>query len=161
MPEQTERLDMMSTASPGSYVLRSTDMIIIRALLNFYLYYGDNFKMECPTGSGKMMNLVEVAIEIASRLTRIFLGDEHGRRPVYGGAEKFQSDSHWRDHVLFYEYFHGDNGVGLGASHQIGWTGLVATFIELYGRLDPKRFLEGGKLGMFSHGVHGAAKERA
>ncbi len=119
--------------------------MIIRALLNFYLYYGDNFKIECPTGSGKMMNLFEVSKEIADRLSRIFLRDEHGRRPVYGGTEKFQSDPHWRDHLLFYEYFHGDNGAGLGASHQTGWTGLVAKTIQLFGMLDAKRLLEGGK----------------
>ena len=119
--------------------------MIIRALLQFYLYYGDNFKVECPTGSGRMMNLFEVAKEIADRLTGIFLRDEHGRRPVYGGTEKFQSDPHWRDHILFYEYFHGDNGAGLGASHQTGWTGLVAKFIQLFGFLDPKRALEGGQ----------------
>jgi hypothetical protein len=101
------------------------NVMIIRALLNFYLYYGDNFKIECPTGSGKMMNLFEVSKDIADRLTRIFLRDEHGRRPVYGTTEEFQSDPHWRDHLLFYEYFHGDNGAGLGASHQTGWTGLV------------------------------------
>ncbi|MGV8075572.1 MAG: glucosidase [Syntrophobacteraceae bacterium] len=119
--------------------------MIIRALLNFYLYYGDNFKTECPTGSGKMMNLFEVSKEIADRLTRIFTRDEQGRRPVYGGTKKFQTDLHWRDHILFYEYFHGDNGAGLGASHQTGWTGLVAKFIQLYGLLDPKRVLEVGK----------------
>ncbi len=119
--------------------------MIIRALLNFYLYYGDNFKIECPTGSRKMMNLFEVSKEIADRLTRIFTRDEHGRRPVYGGAEKFQTDPHWRDHILFYEYFHADNGAGLGASHQTGWTGLVAKLIQLYGLLDSKRALEGGK----------------
>ena len=100
--------------------------LIIRALLHYYAYYGDNFKIECPTGSGKLMNLFEVAREIANRLTRIFLRDESGRRPVFGGAEKFQSDPHWRDHLLFYEYFHGDNGAGIGASHQTGWTGVVA-----------------------------------
>ena len=100
--------------------------LIIRALLNFYLYYGDNFKIECPTGSGKLMNLFEVSKEISNRLTRIFLRDEHGRRPVYGGTEKFQSDPFWRDNIYFFEYFHGDNGAGLGASHQTGWTGLVA-----------------------------------
>src|SRR5208337_3484774 len=121
------------------------NVIIIRALLNFYLYYGDTFKIECPTGSGKMMNLFEVSKEIADRLSRIFLRDERGRRPVYGGTEKFQSDPYWRDHILFYEYFHGDNGAGLGASHQTGWTGLVAAIIQLYGVLDPKRFLEGGR----------------
>ena len=123
--------------------------MIIRALLKFYLYYGDNFKIECPTGSGKMMNLFEVSKEIADRLTRIFLRDEHGRRPVYGGTEKFQTDPHWRDHILFYEYFHGDNGAGLGASHQTGWTGLVAKFIQLYGLLDAKQALEGGKQAAF------------
>jgi hypothetical protein len=94
--------------------------LIIRALLNFYLYYGDNFKIECPTGSGKLMNLFEVSKEIADRLTRIFLRGEDGRRPVYGGTEKFQSDPFWRDNIYFFEYFHGDNGAGLGASHQTG-----------------------------------------
>ena len=121
------------------------NVMIIRALLNFYLYYGDKFKIECPTGSGRIMNLFEVSKEIADRLSRIFLRDEQGRRPVYGGTEKFQSDPHWRDHILFYEYFHGDNGAGLGASHQTGWTGDVAKLIQLYGLLDAKRALEGGK----------------
>jgi hypothetical protein len=119
--------------------------LIIRALLNFYLYYGDNFKIECPTGSGKMMNLFEVSKEIADRLSRIFLRDDRGTRPVYGGTGKFQADPHWRDHILFYEYFHGDNGAGLGASHQTGWTGLVAKMIQLYGFMDAKKALEGGK----------------
>jgi hypothetical protein len=119
--------------------------LIIRALMNFYLYYGDNFKIECPTGSGKLMNLFEVSKEIGDRLTRMFLRDEHGRRPIYGGTEKFQSDPHWRDHILFYEYFHGDNGAGLGASHQTGWTGLVAKLIQVYGVLDPQRALELGR----------------
>ena len=114
--------------------------LIIRALLHYFSYYGDNFKIECPTGSGKLMNLFEVAREIANRLTRIFLRDETGRRPVYGGTEKFQSDPHWRDHLLFYEYFHGDNGAGIGASHQTGWTGIVATLIELFGKLDAEAF---------------------
>ena len=125
------------------------NVMILRALLNFYLYYGDNFKIECPTGSGKLMNLFEVSKEIADRLSRIFLRDERGRRPVYGGTETFQSDPHWRDHILFYEYFHGDNGAGLGASHQTGWTGDVAKIIQLYGLLDAKRFLEGGKKAAF------------
>ena len=129
--------------------------LIIRALLNFYLYYGDNFKIECPTGSGKMMNLFEVAKEISDRLTGIFLRDERGRRPVYGGTEKFQADPHWRDYILFYEYFHGDNGAGLGASHQTGWTGLVAKTIQLFGLLDAKRALEGGKQAAFG----GSGKE--
>ena len=113
--------------------------LLIRALLSFYLYYGDNFKIECPTGSGKWMNLFEVAREIANRLTRIFLRDESGRRPVYGGTEKFQTDPQWKDYILFYEYFHGDNGAGLGASHQTGWTGVVAKLIEIFGRLDAEQ----------------------
>ena len=125
------------------------NVMLIRALLNFYLYYGDNFTIECPTGSGKMMNLFEVSKDIADRLSRIFLRDERGRRSVYGGAEKFQSDPHWRDHFLFYEYFHGDNGAGLGASHQTGWTGVVAKTIQIYGFQDPKRLLEGGKRAAF------------
>ncbi len=134
--------------------------MIIRALLNFYLYYGDNFKIECPTGSGKMMNLFEVSKEIANRLTRIFLRDENGRRSVYGGTEKFQTDPHWRDHILFYEYFHGDNGAGLGASHQTGWTGLVAKLIQLFGMLDAKRALEGGKKAAFENKAPAAAERK-
>ncbi len=125
------------------------NVMIIRALLNFYLYYGDNFKIECPTGSGNMMNLFEVSRDIADRLNRIFLQDESGRRPVYGGTEKFQTDPHFRDYILFYEYFHGDNGAGLGASHQTGWTGLVAKTIQLFGLLDAKGFLAGGKRAAF------------
>ena len=119
--------------------------LLIRALLNFYEYYGDDFKVECPTGSGRLMNLFEVAKEIADRLTRIFLRDSSGRRAVYGGTQTFQEDIHWRDHILFYEYFHGDNGAGLGASHQTGWTGLVATLIQLFGSVDAKSLLEVGK----------------
>jgi len=134
------------------------NVLLIRSLLNFYLYYGDNFKIECPTGSGKMMNLFEVSKEISDRLTRIFTRDDQGRRPVNGGSEKFQSDPHWRDHILFYEYFHGDNGAGLGASHQTGWTGLVAKLIQLYGSLDPKRALEVGKAAAFTRVSGKAAK---
>jgi hypothetical protein len=130
--------------------------LIIRALLNFHLYYGDNFKIECPTGSGKLMNLFEVSKEISNRLTRIFLRDERGRRPVYGSMEKFQGDLFWRDDILFYEYFHGDNGAGLGASHQTGWTGLVAKLIELYGFLDAKRVLERGRQAVFTERVRAA-----
>jgi hypothetical protein len=126
--------------------------VIIRALLSFYLYYGDSFRIECPTGSGNMMNLFEVAKEISDRLSRIFFRDERGRRPVYGGTEKFQTDPQWRDHVLFYEYFHGDNGAGLGASHQTGWTGVVAKLIQLFGMLDSTRMLEGGKGAAFARG---------
>jgi len=117
--------------------------LIIRALLHYYAYYGDNFKIECPTGSGNLMNLFEVAREIANRLTRIFLRDETGRRPVFGGAEKFQHDPHWRDNLLFYEYFHGDNGAGIGASHQTGWSGVVATLIDFFGKVDPEHWVGG------------------
>jgi hypothetical protein len=126
--------------------------LIIRSLLNFYMYYGDNFKIECPTGSGKMMNLFEVSKEIADRLSRIFLRNEQGKRPVYGCTEKFQTDPHWRDHILFYEYFHGNNGAGLGASHQTGWTGVVAKLIQLFGLLDAKKLLESGKTAAFIRG---------
>jgi hypothetical protein len=123
------------------------NVLLIRALLQFHLYYGNSFTIECPTGSGRRMNLFEVANNIADRLTRIFRRDEHGRRPVYGGTTKFQEDPNWRDYVLFYEYFHGDNGAGLGASHQTGWTGLVALLIAFFGRIDAKKWLEAGKTG--------------
>jgi hypothetical protein len=124
--------------------------LLIRALMSFYLFYGDNFKIECPTGSSKLMNLFEVAREIANRLAGIFLRDRSGRRPVHGGTEKFQTDPQWKDYILFYEYFHGDNGAGLGASHQTGWTGVVAKLIELFGHLDGPQFLETGKAGAFA-----------
>ncbi len=126
------------------------NVLLIRGLLSFYLYYGDNFKIECPTGSGNSMNLFEVAREIANRLARIFLRDKSGRRPVFGGTEKFQADPQWKDYILFYEYFHGDNGAGLGASHQTGWTGLVAGLIDLFGRIDGAQYLEAGKAGAFA-----------
>ncbi|MBV8841624.1 MAG: glucosidase, partial [Bryobacterales bacterium] len=119
--------------------------LLIRALMQYYLFYGDNFKIECPTGSGNSLNLFEVAREISNRLTSIFLRNQAGRRPVFGGAETFQSDPYWRDHILFYEYFHGDNGAGIGASHQTGWTGLVAPLIEIFGRLDAQIFLDHGR----------------
>jgi hypothetical protein len=115
--------------------------LLIRALLVYYSYYGDDFKVEFPTGSGQMMTLYEVARELGLRLARIFERNEQGERPVFGEAEKFQNDPHWRDHILFYEYFHGDNGAGLGASHQTGWTGLVAVAYKLFGSLSPERYL--------------------
>jgi Glycosyl hydrolase family 63 C-terminal domain len=120
------------------------NVLLIRALVQYYRYYGDSFKIECPTGSGRLMNLFEVSKEIQSRLARIFLRNEHGRRPVYGGTEKFQTDPHWRDLILFYEYFHGDIGAGVGASHQTGWTGLIARLIQLYGIMDARKLLEAG-----------------
>jgi hypothetical protein len=125
------------------------NVLLIRALMQYYLYYGDNLRIDCPTGSGNSMNLFEVAREIANRLIRIFLRDESGRRPVFGGTEKFQTDPHWRDNLLFYEYFHGDNGAGIGASHQTGWTGLVGPLIEIFGRLDGRSMLEAGRAAAF------------
>ncbi|MGA7315240.1 MAG: glucosidase [Silvibacterium sp.] len=126
--------------------------LLIRSLLSFYLYYGDNFKIECPTGSGNWMNLFEVARDITHRLEAIFLRDKFGLRPVYGGTDKFQTDPQWKDYILFYEYFHGDNGAGLGASHQTGWTGVVAKLIELFGRIDGQQVLEAGKSAGFAKG---------
>jgi hypothetical protein len=116
--------------------------LIIRGLLNLYGFYGDDFKVECPTGSGKRMTLFEIAREISGRLSNIFLRDGSGRRPVYGGQAKFQDDPHWRDLVLFYEYFHGDNGAGIGASHQTGWTGTIAVLLDLFGRVTAQDSLE-------------------
>jgi hypothetical protein len=107
-----------------------------------------------------MMNLFEVSKEISDRLISTFTRDESGRRPVYGGSEKFQTDPHWRDYILFYEYFHGDNGAGLGASHQTGWTGAVAKLIQLYGRIDPKQLLELGKKAVFIKGTEEKNEER-
>ena len=119
--------------------------LIIRGLLNMYPFYGDDFKVECPTGSGNYMTLFEVAEEIGRRLSSIFLRDDSGNRPVYGGTKKFQDDPHWRDYILFYEYFHGDNGAGLGASHQTGWTGLIARSLDLFARVSPEDALRAPK----------------
>ncbi len=111
------------------------NLLLIRSLLHLHAFYGDDFVVECPTGSGVRMNLFQVAREIGTRVTKIFLRDEHGRRPVHGGTAKFQSDPDW-DLLLFYEYFHGDNGAGLGASHQTGWTAGVAMLIQLFRTID-------------------------
>ena len=111
------------------------NLLLLRALLQMYGYYGDSFKIECPTGSGQEMTLFEIAMELGERLGRIFARDAQGRRPVYGGAEKFQQDPLWRDYILFYEYFHGDNGAGLGASHQTGWTGVIVRVLQTTGFL--------------------------
>ncbi len=116
--------------------------LLLRGLLNLYQFYGDDFKVECPTGSGKYMTLYEVAKELARRLSSIFLRDANGKRPVYGGAKKFQEDPYWKDYILFYEYFHGDNGAGLGASHQTGWTGIIARTIDLFARMNPALVLQ-------------------
>jgi hypothetical protein len=111
------------------------NILLVRGLLNLYAFYGDEFTVECPTGSGNRMTLYEVAEEISGRLARIFLKDENGRRPLYGGTSKFHDDPNWSDYILFYEYFHGDNGAGLGASHQTGWTGVIARLLDIFGRL--------------------------
>jgi len=123
--------------------------LIIRALLQYYAYYGDDFRVECPTGSGKWMNLYQVAEEISRRLTSIFRRNADGRRPVFGGAGKCQDDPHWRDCLLFYEYFHGDNGAGLGASHQTGWTGVIARLMHVFATMTPDKLIAGGKTSLF------------
>jgi hypothetical protein len=115
--------------------------LIVRALLQMYPFYGPDFKVECPTGSGNYMTLFEVAKEIGRRNASIFLRDVNGQRPVYGGTKKFQDDPHWRDYILFYEYFHGDNGAGLGASHQTGWTGLIARALDIFARVKQEDLL--------------------
>jgi hypothetical protein len=125
------------------------NILIIRALLQYYAYYGNDFTVECPTGSGRQMNLFQVAEEIGHRLGNLFLRDKDGKRPVHGGSAKFQTDPHWRDYVLFYEYFHGDNGAGLGASHQTGWTGVIAGLMRLFAAVTPEHILEEGKMGYF------------
>jgi len=107
--------------------------LLIESLQKFHHYYGDDLKVECPIGSGQMMNLWDVSLELSRRLSRIFLRDDDGNRPVFGNNAKMQSDPHFRDHLLFHEYFHGDNGSGIGASHQTGWTGLVAKLIQQSG----------------------------
>jgi hypothetical protein len=119
--------------------------LIIRALLQYYSYYGNDFTIECPTGSGRRMTLYQVAQELTRRLASIFLRNDEGRRPVYGGTAKFQEDPYWRDLILFYEYFHGDNGAGLGASHQTGWTGIVARAMHLFATAPAEKILELGK----------------
>ena len=118
--------------------------LLVQSLRKLYSYYGNDFKIECPTGSRRVMTLWEVANEIARRLSNIFLRDKNGRRPVYGETAKFQNDPHWRDLILFYEYFHGDNGAGIGASHQTGWTGLVAWSIKSLAVLNPDDVLKKG-----------------
>jgi hypothetical protein len=105
------------------------NFLLIESLQKFHHYYGDEFRIECPTGSGNLVTLEEAASELATRLTRIFLRDDSGVRPVYADHPRMQQDAHFRDHVLFYEYFHGDSGRGVGASHQTGWTGLVAKLL--------------------------------
>ena len=126
--------------------------LVIRALMHYHIYYGKDFTVECPTGSGRQMNLYQVAQEIGRRLTNIFLRDKGGWRPVNGGTRKFQEDPHWREYLLFYEYFHGDNGAGLGASHQTGWTGSIARIMHLFATLKPEH-LEVSKKAYFERQV--------
>jgi len=125
------------------------NLLILRALGQFYAFYGDDFRVECPTGSGRLMTLFEVAAEISRRLVATFRRGEDGRRPLFGGAETFQTDPHWHDLLLFYEFFHGDNGAGLGASHQTGWTGVIARLIQILGDADREALvLEGVRAGL-------------
>jgi len=118
------------------------NLLLLRALVHLYGYYGDSFTIEYPTGSGQQMTLYEIGHAIGERLIRIFAKDESGNRPVYGGAEKFQTDPHWRDLILFYEYFHGDNGAGIGANHQTGWTGCIARIIQAAGSMTKELLLD-------------------
>jgi len=106
------------------------NFLLIEALERFYQYYGENFVIECPTDSGRRLNLKQIATELSRRLSALFLRDAHGRRPVFGNYQQPQTDPHWREHLLFHEYFHGDTGAGLGASHQTGWTSLVAQLLQ-------------------------------
>jgi hypothetical protein len=118
-------------------------LMLIRALVNQYAHLGNNFKVECPVGSGHQLNLLEVSQEIARRLSRLFIRDKEGRRPVHGNHDRW-NDERWRDNVLFYEYFHGDNGAGIGASHQTGWTGVIAFLIQGFTAVEAEKVLEKG-----------------
>jgi hypothetical protein len=118
------------------------NFLLYNSLMRLSAYYGDSFTVECPTGSGNRMTLFDVARELGERLISTFLRNKEGRRPVFGGAQKFQSDAHWRDHILFYEYFHGDNGAGIGASHQTGWTGCIVRIIQGNGLATPELLAE-------------------
>jgi hypothetical protein len=119
--------------------------LILRALLQYYAYYGNEFTVECPTGSGKQRNLYQIAEELSRRLASLFLKGKDGRRPLNGGERKLQEDLHWRDCIQFFEYFHGDSGAGLGASHQTGWTGAIARAMHLFATTTADQILELGK----------------
>ena len=121
------------------------NFMLIRALMHLHLYFGNSFKVECPTGSGNQMNLYEVAHDLSNRLASAFLRDSDGHRPIYGKVDKFQTDPHWKDNLIFPEYLHGDTGAALGASHQTGWTGLIAPLINLFRNIDPDKALMNGK----------------
>ncbi|KIC93117.1 MGH1-like glycoside hydrolase domain-containing protein [Flavihumibacter solisilvae] len=123
--------------------------LVIRALLQYYMYYGDDFKVECPTGSGNYLTFYQVAEHIADRLSKIFTKDENGHRALFGGAQKFQEDPNWRDYILFYEYYQAENGAGLGASHQTGWSGTIARSLQLFSHDMSAQLLAEGVKGMF------------
>jgi hypothetical protein len=137
--------------------------LIIRALLQYYSYYGNKFTVECPTGSGQQRNLYEIAEEISRRLSRIFMKGQDGKRPVNGGERKLQEDPFWRDYIQFYEYFQGDDGAGLGASHQTGWTGVIARAMHLFATTSAEQILEGGTVAAMNgaEGPIGAKTEPA
>jgi hypothetical protein len=118
-------------------------LILIRGLANQFDHLGNNFKVECPVGSGRQLNLLEVSQEIARRVSRLFVRNQEGRRPALGSHGRW-NDPHWRDHVLFYEYFHGDTGAGIGASHQTGWTGVIAFLMQGFTAVEPEKVLEKG-----------------
>jgi len=118
------------------------NFLLYTSLMRLGAYYGDSFTIECPTGSGHLISLFEVAKELGERLIGTFIKDSSGRRAVFGDAEKFQTDPNWRDNMLFYEYFHGDTGAGVGASHQTGWTGCIARIIQSNGAYEAKDVLE-------------------
>ncbi len=132
--------------------------LIVRALLQYYTYYGNDFTVECPTGSGRQMTLYQVAEEITRRLTGMFLKDKDGRRPINGEAKKYQEDPQWREYVQFYEYFHSDSGTGLGASHQTGWTGVIARAMHLFATVKPEELLQGGRRVIFDASPTPASK---
>jgi mannosylglycerate hydrolase MGH1-like protein len=119
------------------------NMLIIQSLVSLYAYYGDTFQIECPTGSGRKKNLYQVADFLSDRLIKIFIRDKSGERPVFGGLKRLQKDPNWRDYVLFYEYFNGDNGAGLGAGHQTGWTAGIAMLLAFFGSVEAQEVKEG------------------
>jgi hypothetical protein len=142
LPAESQSAMFGGNSNWGGPIWMPVNGLLVRALINYYGYYGPSFRVECPTGSGRMATLYEVAKELTERLARIFLRDDKGRRPVFGQTPKFADDPRWRDHLLFYEYFHGDNGAGIGASHQTGWTGLVASLLHYFETFSPSDALD-------------------
>ena len=132
-------------------------LMLIRALVNQYAHLGNDFKVECPVGSGRQLNLLEVSQELARRLSRLFIRNKQGHRPAHGDHSRWNAE-HWRDHVLFYEYFHGDTGAGIGASHQTGWTGLIAFLIQGFTEVDAEQVMEKGMIAVTEASAE-AAKE--